>query len=447
MRTNKHISLALAFCTALMYSEAACAQVDSGGSSTANPSVGVQGSAVPPSATVPGYGDGSGNTQRVDLSHPLPVAGSFSASLNGFASNGSNTNISATTSSTDAALPTGTDVVIYNRGPNGIHYSLTVGAGSSDTTDKFLGSGQAAGEHVGSNTHISVLTDSGTANVNVAGGAGLAPSFGGGDAKEAKQDTANTALAAIQASVAASATAAAQATAQTSLGTIATNSSGIASSSSTIATNTTNIATSNSTIATSTGTIADSAYLGSGSASVIALLKGLYAAIITPAQLAAGTNIAGKFGIDQTLPGSTNGTQDAATGSVGTTAPTKVIGVGVKSNGNIVPSIMADKSVPVNVTTATDTQLVALSAGKAIYVTAYDFIVGGADNVTLEYGTGTNCATGQTALTGPYPFAANGGEARGDGNGPLLFVPAGNALCVKTSAAQQLSGSLAYTQQ
>src|SRR5665213_1541270 len=90
----------------------------------------------------------------------------------------------------------------------------------------------------------------------------------------------------------------------------------------------------------------------------------------------------------------------------------------------------ATASVPISVSTATTTQLVALAAGKAITVSAWDIIAAAADTVTLEYGTGSNCGSGTTALTGAYPLAANGGLAKGSGVAPILFVPAGNALCI-----------------
>jgi hypothetical protein len=105
-----------------------------------------------------------------------------------------------------------------------------------------------------------------------------------------------------------------------------------------------------------------------------------------------------------------------------------------------------NSSAPINVSTATTTQLVALSGSTAIYVTSYDVIAGGTGNITFEYGTGTACATGTTALTGPYNLTAQAGLAKGAGIGTVLKVPAGNALCVLTSAAVQMSGSVSFQQ-
>jgi hypothetical protein len=109
-------------------------------------------------------------------------------------------------------------------------------------------------------------------------------------------------------------------------------------------------------------------------------------------------------------------------------------------------SVSATNSVAINISTATTTQLVALVSGKAIYVTGWDVISGGTGNITLEYGTGTACATGTQVLTGAYNLAAQAGISKGSGVGAMLFVPAGDALCAVTSAAVQMSGSLSYTQ-
>ena len=188
--------------------------------------------------------------------------------------------------------------------------------------------------------------------------------------------------------------------------------------------------------------------------------------------LQAGSAIVGKVGIDQTTPGTTNGVQvnaalpagantigkvdilgnagaavDAATGAA---PPANAILQGVigggATGGHVNGMIQADSSAAINVSTATTTQLVALAASQKIYVTSYDVIAGGTGNITFEYGTGSTCGTGTTILTGAYNLTAQAGIAKGNGVGPVLVVPAGNALCVLTSAAVQMSGSVAYAQ-
>jgi hypothetical protein len=119
---------------------------------------------------------------------------------------------------------------------------------------------------------------------------------------------------------------------------------------------------------------------------------------------------------------------------------------GALSAGNVTGLIQASASAAISMNTATTTQIIALSGSTKIYVTSYDVISAGTANVTFVYGTGSNCGTGQTALTGAYPLTAQAGIAKGSGLGPVLVVPAGNALCVTDSAAVQISGSVAYTQ-
>lgn len=133
-------------------------------------------------------------------------------------------------------------------------------------------------------------------------------------------------------------------------------------------------------------------------------------------------------------------------GATGASAPSQANYIGANSSGLLTGVIQADTSVAINISTATTTQLVALSNGKKIYVMAWDVVAGGTGNITLEYGTGSTCGTGTTTLTGAYNLTAQAGIAKGNGLGPVLVIPAGNALCALTSAGVQMSGSLAYTQ-
>ena len=120
--------------------------------------------------------------------------------------------------------------------------------------------------------------------------------------------------------------------------------------------------------------------------------------------------------------------------------------MGMRSGANMVAATQANASVAISGNSAATTQLVALSASAVIHVTSFDFMSAGTANVTLVYGTGTNCGTCTTSLTGAYPLTAQAGISKGSGQGPVLVVPAGNALCWTNSAGVQVSGSLSYTQ-
>jgi hypothetical protein len=100
----------------------------------------------------------------------------------------------------------------------------------------------------------------------------------------------------------------------------------------------------------------------------------------------------------------------------------------------------------INVSTATTTQLVALSGTTKIYVTGLTVVAGGTGNITFVYGTGSACGTGTTSLSGAIPLIANAGLSLGSGLGAVLMVPAGQALCITTSAAVQMSGFVTYAQ-
>lgn len=86
---------------------------------------------------------------------------------------------------------------------------------------------------------------------------------------------------------------------------------------------------------------------------------------------------------------------------------------------------------------STTTQVVALSGTTKIKVCSFDFnpSTATAGSVDLVYGTGANCATGITTLTGAYTLPA---AALVDitpstlGNYGALITPAAQALCVRT---------------
>lgn len=116
------------------------------------------------------------------------------------------------------------------------------------------------------------------------------------------------------------------------------------------------------------------------------------------------------------------------------------------ANSTCNPGIQSASSVPINTASASIVQLVALVANQWIFITSWDVMAAGTTNVKLVYGTGTNCGTGTTDLTGAYPLIAQAGIAKGNGTGAVLFVPRGNALCVNNSGSIQISGSVSYAQ-
>lgn len=94
----------------------------------------------------------------------------------------------------------------------------------------------------------------------------------------------------------------------------------------------------------------------------------------------------------------------------------------------------------------TTTQIIALSGSTKTYVTSMLVVAGGTTNVTFKYGTGSNCGTGTTTLSGPWPLTAQAGFSKGSGTGAVMIVPAGQALCVTTDASVGGAVDMTYQQ-
>jgi hypothetical protein len=108
------------------------------------------------------------------------------------------------------------------------------------------------------------------------------------------------------------------------------------------------------------------------------------------------------------------------------------------------PCLTGAKSSAAVSSVTTLAQIVALSTGKKIYVCGLTVSVGTAGTVELEYGTGSNCASGTTALTGTYNLAVGIPSMFGI-NGTITTVPVSNALCLV--ATQSANGVVTYVQQ
>jgi len=103
-----------------------------------------------------------------------------------------------------------------------------------------------------------------------------------------------------------------------------------------------------------------------------------------------------------------------------------------------------------------NTQLVAGTSSKKIYVCSIHVVAAAATNVAVVEGTGSVCATGTagvsgfggaTAATG-WNFAANGGIALGNGDSSLgAEGTSGDNLCIFNSGSGQVSGGISYVVQ
>lgn len=155
----------------------------------------------------------------------------------------------------------------------------------------------------------------------------------------------------------------------------------------------------------------------------------------TGAAIPAGTAIIGKVTTDQT----THGTTDLVAADI-----TKIAGVAAVAD----PCQTAAKVyTPVNVVTATNVIITAVSAKKK-YICGIFLYPGGTDNIAVyQATTATSCATaaadifgGHTAATG-FLATATAGFVVGNGASAIAATNTVNTdICITTSAAVQLSG-------
>lgn len=114
---------------------------------------------------------------------------------------------------------------------------------------------------------------------------------------------------------------------------------------------------------------------------------------------------------------------------------------------NYLNLLQPTSSAAISISSATTTKLITAAAGLRTFVNSWDVIAAGTGTFQLVYGTGTNCGTGQVALTGVYNLTAGNGIVKGGGLGTVLpAIPVGNDICATTTTTAGMSGGLAWTQ-
>lgn len=99
----------------------------------------------------------------------------------------------------------------------------------------------------------------------------------------------------------------------------------------------------------------------------------------------------------------------------------------------------------VSVTAAATTQIVALAASQQIRICSIAVSMTAAGTVTFTSGTGTNCGSGTTPLSGAMTLATGAPLTISSGNGSVLRTAAGNAFCI-TAATGNVTGFVTYAQ-
>jgi hypothetical protein len=102
------------------------------------------------------------------------------------------------------------------------------------------------------------------------------------------------------------------------------------------------------------------------------------------------------------------------------------------------------QSVAIDTAASGNVELVALNGSDIVYVCGYDLVADAAVAVQFIYGTGSACGTGETDLSGPMSFAANGGMSVPNTGSAQFKNIAGNALCIENSTTGGVRGMLKY---
>lgn len=110
-----------------------------------------------------------------------------------------------------------------------------------------------------------------------------------------------------------------------------------------------------------------------------------------------------------------------------------------------VPLTACNKSQFYDASTNGATQVV--PAGGPVLICGFVLLSSGTVNVGLVYGTGTNCATGQTKITPAFQFTAQTGLSDPSPYYRGMNAPGGNALCVLTSGGVAVQVIVYYYQQ
>jgi hypothetical protein len=330
--------------------------------------------------------------------NPGKISGTFSATLSGFQPTPAYSQLSVGATSSRVALPSGLVVIVYNTGANAAFVTLGNSTATATVGNDVIPAGGWMAFTVGPSTFLAAIETAGTTSLNISGGSGMPTGAGGGGGGGGS----NASVGATGSPAPASAT--------------------------------------YNGVLVAGGNIVGASGSAWGTAPTGLNVLGVNANVLSSALPAGAATAANQ---EVTAAGTSATSAQAVQGVTGgVPMPTNSANTG----GSFTSIIQAGTSLPINLSTATTTQLVAAVSGKAIYVTAWDVIAAGTTNFTFEYGTGTNCVAGTTPLTGPYSLVAQFGAAKGSGLGPVLVVPAGNALCAVNSATVQVSGSLAYTQ-
>lgn len=106
---------------------------------------------------------------------------------------------------------------------------------------------------------------------------------------------------------------------------------------------------------------------------------------------------------------------------------------------------ICEKTAIINLAAAGPTQIIAGVPGETVRVCSVSVSSGTAEAIDFQQGTGTNCGTNNSQLTGLYHAAANSPVIQNFPVGGLITLPSA-AVCAHFSGANQTDGTITYSQ-
>lgn len=377
--------------------------------------------------------------------NPLPVSGTFSASLGGFLPSLSYGTLTATAaSSASTALPTNTGTVAFqNQTTVAVSCTLAAGAATATTNEIIVPAGSTIFIATTGYDHAACINQTGSASnvIVMAGGSGLGTGFGGGGgsgSSGAVFGPTAVGTAAANPPVLIGGTADGTATGAVAVSTIKTGNTAAATDKAVVVTDPTLQAIASASIpacaASPCATVIGDVVLYQGTTPLSAT-NGLYSNILQGNAVISATNglyanqLQGNAVLSATNPSFSRPTDG--------------------TNAAIMDPCQSAAKVytPVNVATATNVIIAGVSAKKK-YICGIFLYPGAADNIAVyQATTGTACATAPTAIFGGttpatgFLATATAGFVVGTGASSMAATTLVNTdICITPSAAVQLSG-------
>lgn len=101
--------------------------------------------------------------------------------------------------------------------------------------------------------------------------------------------------------------------------------------------------------------------------------------------------------------------------------------------------------VAVNISASGQTQIIGAVSNQSVHICSFHLIANGTTNVSLQEGTGTNCAVGTVTMDGPDALVVGAVDNSPDDISAFSTGP-NQAVCVNSTFATQVGGYVTFSQ-